>query len=214
MLDHLLVLSASSSARLSKRHLCVQGANRQCLHVGRVQNKLEEKSIQTGIGPLHFDKASWGLSLLFCSPAAHVNAQVESEPALREISAWLVDMKDISISSGTGGKELPPSCTFISAIFCSLPPETDFLSVRITPKCLYLAVLTGVNQSSCPHILPHFLVSSQAPGSNQCMTVDEESVLQWEGDGDRLCAQNMDHGENKDMNRCTNGNRAGGTSGF
>lgn len=127
---------------------------------------------------------------------------------------WLVDLKDISFSSGTAGKELPPSCTFISAIFCSFPSERDFLSVRITPKCLYLAVLTGVNQSSCPHTLPHFLVSRKTPGLNQCMAVDEESVLQWEGDGDRLCAQNMDHRENKDMRRCTNGNRAGGTWGF
>lgn len=184
----MLVLVASFPTQISKRHLHVQGANRQHLHVVRVRNKLQEKCIQAGIGPLHFDKSSWGLSLLFFSPAAHVNVQVESEPAPREISAWLVDLKDISISSGTRGKELPPSCTFISAIFCSFPPERDFLSARISPKCLHLAVLTGVNQSSCPHTLPHFLVSSQTPGLNQCMTVDEEPVLQWEGDGDGLCA--------------------------
>lgn len=32
-------------------------------------------------------------------------------------------------------------------------------------------------------------------------------MLQWEGDGDWLCAQNMDHREDKDMRRCTNGNQ-------
>lgn len=89
---------------------------------------------------------------------------------------WLVDLKDISISSGMGGEELPPSCNFFSAIFYSLPPKRDFLSARITPKCLNSAVLTGQLIRAPPSALcPTFCF----PAGIQAQSVPRDTGRGW-----------------------------------
>ena len=109
-----------------------------------------------------------------------------------------------------GGEELPPSCNFFSAIFYSVPPKRDFLSARITPKCLNSAVLTGeLIRALVPTLCPTFWFAQAqpVPGDSGWRVIAAEAVTARERDGDRLCAQSVDRRDNEDMRGCTNGNR-------
>lgn len=132
---------------------------------------------------------------------------------------WLVDLKYISISSGTGGKELPRSCNFLVRFFYFLPPKRDFPSTRITPKCLNSAVLTGkliraLTPTLCPnYCFPAGLQAQSVPHDSEWGVIAALVVGAQEGVRVRLCAQGADCRDNKDMKVCTKRNQEGATPG-